>query len=84
MIISRVDPNYAQGAPVAWWMKIAAKIVLSRLPVDIRRFQKIGIFVNSSRIKTLYRNINQLLRRFVSVFFTLGRRRLSEWFDYAL
>jgi hypothetical protein len=29
-------------------------------------------------------SLNQLLRRFVSVFFTLGRRRLSEWFDYAL
>jgi SAM-dependent methyltransferase len=64
MIISRVDPNYAKGAPIAWWMKVAAKIVLSRLPVDIRRFQKIGIFVNSPRSETLYRNIDQLLQRF--------------------
>jgi hypothetical protein len=53
MIISRVDPNYAEGAPIAWWMKVAAKIILSRLPVDIRQFQKIGIFVNSPRSGTL-------------------------------
>jgi SAM-dependent methyltransferase len=66
VIISRVDPNYAKGAPIPWWLKIGAKIILSRLPVDIRYFQKIGVFVNSPRSGNLYRNVDQLLQRFDS------------------
>jgi len=53
-------------------MKVAAKIILSRLPVDIRQFQKIGIFVNSPKSGNHHRNVDQLLGRFDVFHSTIG------------
>lgn len=38
-----VPPGYAAGAPVPWWVKLGAKLVLGSLPVPARAWRAIGV-----------------------------------------
>ena len=42
-----VEPGSQRGAPIPWWGKIAAKLVLSRLPVPHRVWSQLNIFRHS-------------------------------------
>jgi hypothetical protein len=40
-------PDHCRGAPVPWWLKIAGKVVLSRLPLSHSAFSWLNIFRHS-------------------------------------
>lgn len=37
-------PSISRGVPIPWWAKLAAKLVLSRLPLDYRAWARLGLF----------------------------------------
>ncbi len=44
---SQVDPGSHRGAPVPWWVKIAAKLALKRLPIPHSIWSQLNIFRHS-------------------------------------
>jgi hypothetical protein len=54
-----VAPGSYRGAPIPWWGKIAAKVILSRLPVPHALWSKLNIFRHSYSSE----DADQLVRR---------------------
>jgi len=53
-----VKPGYARGLPVPWWLKLGAKVLLSRLPVSYRTWARLGLFRHGRTDVDLARAIN--------------------------
>jgi predicted SAM-dependent methyltransferase len=48
------DKPSKSGAPIPWWVKIIAKIVLSRLPFTYSTWQRVGLFKHGTMDRVSY------------------------------
>ena len=72
-----VIPGSNRGAPVPWWMKIAAKLVLSRLPVPHSVWSKLDIFRHSYSSGDPDQQVESILARVSLLEEITGRRPRS-------
>lgn len=68
-----VPPGYAAGAPVPWWVKFGAKLVMGALPVPARAWRALGLRRHSFRADDLARLVPPMQER-VARFATLTGR----------
>lgn len=50
--------DYAPGAPIPWWAKIAIKLVMARVPVGYRVWNRLGVFRHGEMDRNLTRVID--------------------------
>lgn len=55
-----ITSNTKQGVPIAWWAKVAAKVVLSRIMPSYQVRQKLGLFRHGAMDRDPLRQIRQV------------------------